>query len=264
MSALRGRDRDGAPQGRRSRVPWGVAAGLLAGPARHGPVHGHPQGSRGRARSSGCSAPRRSSPREPPTGRRSWTCSAQAVTDRRRDPVRVPHRLGLRSRVRRPHRPRPAGEPDAASDDRGRQVDRDRASGRSASPPGCSPSAWRSARWSACRAGRPRTPSATSRRSPLAAILTIGLQTWAAFFAGVGRGFIAPLAWTVARSWRRRCSPSSAGGRGSRGRCRPSWPVPAAIEVEPVAPAAVAVVLLTVVGGLAATIAWWERADQTG
>jgi hypothetical protein len=45
-----------------------------------------------------------------------------------------------------------------------------------------------------------------------AAILTIALQGATAFFASVGRGYIAPLAWAV----------------------------------------------------LGATIAWWERADQTG
>ena len=48
------------------------------------------------------------------------------------------------------------------------------------------------------------------------------------------------------------------------------WSVPAILagaggtEVEPVSLAAVGLVVLVVVGGLAATIAWWERADQTG
>ena len=32
----------------------------------------------------------------------------------------------------------------------------------------------------------------------LAAVLTVALLGWAAFFASVGRGYIAPLAWTVA------------------------------------------------------------------
>ena len=39
---------------------------------------------------------------------------------------------------------------------------------------------------------------ATVAAIALAAVLTIALQGWAAFFASVGRGYIAPLAWTVA------------------------------------------------------------------
>ncbi len=46
--------------------------------------------------------------------------------------------------------------------------------------------------WSAADAG------STVAAIALAAVLTIALQTGAAFFAGVGRGYIAPLAWTVA------------------------------------------------------------------
>ena len=98
----------------------------------------------------------------------------------------------------------------------------------------------------------------------LAAALTIGLLTWVAFFAGVGRGFIAPLAWAVATiaaaqvlavlgwgSWFPFSVPAIVAGAGGA-------------QVEPVTPAAVGMVLLVAVGGLAATIAWWERADQTG
>jgi ABC-2 type transport system permease protein len=98
----------------------------------------------------------------------------------------------------------------------------------------------------------------------LAAVLTIGLLTWVAFFAGVGRGFIAPLAWAVATiaasqvlavlgwgAWFPFSVPAILAGAGGA-------------QVEPVAPAAVGLVLIVVVGGLAATIAWWERADQTG
>ena len=98
----------------------------------------------------------------------------------------------------------------------------------------------------------------------LAAALTIGLQTWAAFFAGVGRGYIAPLAWTVAMialaqiltvlgwgpwfPWSVQALTAGAGGTA----------------VEPVTPASVAVVVLVSAAGLAVTIAWWDRADQTG
>ena len=97
-----------------------------------------------------------------------------------------------------------------------------------------------------------------------AAILTIGLQTAAALFAGVGRGYIAPLAWTVAMvavsqiltvlgwgSWFPWSVPAILAGAGGT-------------EVEPVSPGAIVVVGLVALGGLAATIAWWERADQTG
>ena len=62
----------------------------------------------------------------------------------------------------------------------------------------------------------------------VAATLTIGLQTWAAFFAGLGRGFIAPLAWTVGAIVAAQVLAVLGWGRGSRGRCRPSWPAPAA------------------------------------
>ena len=98
----------------------------------------------------------------------------------------------------------------------------------------------------------------------LAAVLTIGLQTWAAFFAGLGRGFIAPLAWTVAMIVAAQVLAVLGWGAWF------PWSVPAILagaggtEVEPVSLAAVGLVVLVVVGGLAATIAWWERADQTG
>jgi ABC-2 type transport system permease protein len=98
----------------------------------------------------------------------------------------------------------------------------------------------------------------------LAAILTIGLQTGAAFLAGVGRGYIAPLAWTVAMivlaqiltvlgwgSWFPWAVPAILAGAGGT-------------QVEPVTPGALAIVVVVVLSGLAATIAWWERADQTG
>ena len=48
------------------------------------------------------------------------------------------------------------------------------------------------------------------------------------------------------------------------------WSVPAILagaggaQVEPVTAGAVAVVALVTFAGLGATVAWWERADQTG
>jgi ABC-2 type transport system permease protein len=98
----------------------------------------------------------------------------------------------------------------------------------------------------------------------LAAALTICLQTGAAFVAGVGRGYIAPLAWAVAM-----IAASQILAVLGWGAWFP-WSVPALVAgaggtaVEPVTPAGVALVLAVSLVGLVATIAWWERADQTG
>lgn len=98
----------------------------------------------------------------------------------------------------------------------------------------------------------------------LAAALTIGLQSGAAFFAGAGRGYIAPLAWTVAMIALSQILTVLGWGSWF------PWSVPALLvgaggqDVEPVTPAGVALVLLVAAAGWAATIAWWERADQTG
>jgi len=98
----------------------------------------------------------------------------------------------------------------------------------------------------------------------VAAILTIGLQTWAAFFAGVGRGYIAPLAWTIAMIVLAQILTVLGWGSWF------PWSVPAILagaggaQVEPVTAGAVVVVALVAFAGLAATVAWWERADQTG
>ena len=48
------------------------------------------------------------------------------------------------------------------------------------------------------------------------------------------------------------------------------WSVPAIVAgaggaaVDPVSPAAVALVLVVALSGLVATMRWWERADHTG
>jgi hypothetical protein len=36
------------------------------------------------------------------------------------------------------------------------------------------------------------------------------------------------------------------------------------VAVEPVGPGGIALVVLAAVVGIVATVAWWERADQTG
>jgi len=98
----------------------------------------------------------------------------------------------------------------------------------------------------------------------LGALLTIALQTTTAFFAGVGRGYIAPLAWAVAMM-----AVSQVLAVLGWGSWFP-WSVPAILAgaggaaVEPVSPGGVVLGLVVAVIGLAATIAWWERADQPG
>ena len=98
----------------------------------------------------------------------------------------------------------------------------------------------------------------------VAAILTIGLQTGAAFFAGVGRGYIAPLAWTVAMIALSQILAVLGWGSWF------PWSVPAILAgaggtaVEPVTASGMVIVAVAIVAGLAGTIAWWERADQTG
>jgi ABC-2 type transport system permease protein len=112
--------------------------------------------------------------------------------------------------------------------------------------------------WSAAKAAEAISAIA------LAAILTIALQGGTAFFAGVGRGYIAPLAWAVAT-----IAASQILAVLGWGAWFP-WSVPAIVAgaggaaVEPVGPGGVAMVVLAAIVGLAATVAWWERADQTG
>jgi ABC-2 type transport system permease protein len=112
--------------------------------------------------------------------------------------------------------------------------------------------------WSASDAG------ATVAAIALAAILTIALQSGAAFFAGVGRGYLAPLAWTVAMIVAAQVLTVLGWGAWF------PWSVPALLagaggsSVEPVTPGGVVLVLIVAAIGLVATIAWWDRADQTG
>ena len=97
----------------------------------------------------------------------------------------------------------------------------------------------------------------------VAMVLTIGLQAWAMFFAGVGRGYIAPLAWAVAM-----VATSQVLAVLGWGSWFP-WSVPAILagaggpQVEPVSITAVVAVVVVGIGGLAASIAWRERADHT-
>jgi ABC-2 type transport system permease protein len=94
--------------------------------------------------------------------------------------------------------------------------------------------------------------------------LTIALQGMTAFFAGVGHGYIAPLAWAVTT-----VAASQVLAVLGWGAWFP-WAVPAilagagGVAVEPVGPGGIAMVILAAVLGIMATITWWDRADQTG
>ena len=98
----------------------------------------------------------------------------------------------------------------------------------------------------------------------LAAVLTVALQSGTALVAGVGRGYIAPLGFAVLTVALAQILAVLGWGAWF------PWSVPAILagaggsEVEPVTIGGVLVVLVTAGIGLAATVAWWERADQTG
>jgi ABC-2 type transport system permease protein len=97
----------------------------------------------------------------------------------------------------------------------------------------------------------------------LAAVLTIGLQTTTAFFAGAGRGYLAPLGWAIVTIIAAQILTVLGWGAWF------PWSVPALLAgaggaaVEPVTAGGVVLALIVVVVGGVVTIGWWERADQT-
>jgi len=100
--------------------------------------------------------------------------------------------------------------------------------------------------------------------SAVAAGMCIALQTTTAFVAGVGRGYIPPLGWTVLVM-------ALAQVLGALGWAAWfPWAVPLLVvgAAGPAGEAAtgvsVAVVVLAALLGLVATVVWWQRADQTG
>ncbi len=101
-------------------------------------------------------------------------------------------------------------------------------------------------------------------RMALGVLLTIALQTTTAFVAGVGRGYIAPLAWAVTMMVAAQFLAVLGWGNWF------PWSVPAILagaggaDVEPVSLGGIVLVVAVALVGLVATIAWWERADQTG
>lgn len=98
----------------------------------------------------------------------------------------------------------------------------------------------------------------------LVALLIIVLQTTTAFFAGAGRGYIAPLAWAVFTIFLAQILSVLGWGAWF------PWAVPALLSgvagpaSEFVTPASFAVVAVASITGFVATLLWWERADQTG
>ena len=98
----------------------------------------------------------------------------------------------------------------------------------------------------------------------LAAALTVALQSGTALIAGVGRGYIAPLGFAVLTVALAQILAVLGWGAWF------PWSVPAILagaggsEVEPVTIGGVVVVLVAAGIGLAGTVAWWERADQSG
>ncbi len=101
-------------------------------------------------------------------------------------------------------------------------------------------------------------------RIVVTALLTIGLESVTAFVAGVGRGYIAALGWAFFTVFLAQVLATL--GQGSWF----PWAVPALVagmtgpEGETAGVASIVAVVVATVIGLAATFAWWERADQTG
>jgi ABC-2 type transport system permease protein len=107
---------------------------------------------------------------------------------------------------------------------------------------------------------------AWSSLGSLAAIaaMTVGLQTTTALVASAGRGYIPPLGWAVLT-----IAAAQILAVLGHGAVFP-WAVPAIVsgaagpDGEVATAVSYVIVAVTVLVGLAATIAWWERADQTG
>jgi ABC-2 type transport system permease protein len=98
----------------------------------------------------------------------------------------------------------------------------------------------------------------------VAALMTIALQSFTAFFAGAGQGYIPGLAWAVFAIFLAQVLAVLGWGAWF------PWSVPAIVsgaggpDAEPVALGGVAIVAVTAMAGLGATLLWWRRADQTG
>ena len=164
VSALRAAVGTEMLKARHSRVPWGVAIGFSIAPLVMGlfmVILKDPE----RARSLGLLGAKA----QLTAGTADWPTFLEHARPggrrRRGDPVRLPHGVGLRARVRRPDRAGPAREPDATADDRPRQGVRDRDLGPRDLGLGPRARARRSGRSSICPAGPRPTPARPWRRS---------------------------------------------------------------------------------------------------
>jgi len=101
-------------------------------------------------------------------------------------------------------------------------------------------------------------------RIALAVAIGVVLQSTTAFVASVGRGYLPPLGWAVATMALAQIL------RALGWAAWFPWAVPALVVAPPDPTAEAAslasfvVVGVTALAGLAASVAWWQRADQTG
>jgi len=97
----------------------------------------------------------------------------------------------------------------------------------------------------------------------LAALLILALQTTTAFFASAGRGYLPPLAWAVLMI--AVAQVLAVLGLGAWFPFAVPALVTGAAGPEGEAPnlASYLLVVAATVAGAAATLAWWDRADQT-
>lgn len=110
--------------------------------------------------------------------------------------------------------------------------------------------------------GLPPVPLATiwqgSLTIAITAVLTIALVTPIAFFASAGHGYLPPLGAVILAIFLAQIIAIAGWGEYF------PWSIPALYSRgSALAPVSYVIVLLTAGAGLAATFAWWERADQT-
>lgn len=104
----------------------------------------------------------------------------------------------------------------------------------------------------------------TAARIGIAVVAGVLLQTTTAFAAGAGRGYLPGLGWVVAMIFVSQILQALGWAAWF------PWAVPMLVvaagdpRVDPPTLASAAVVVVAAVAGLAASIVWWQRADQTG
>lgn len=97
-------------------------------------------------------------------------------------------------------------------------------------------------------------------RFTVGGLLTLALAPWVAFFAGVGRGYLLPVAWTMTTLVAAQLAAVLGWGAWM------PWAIPALIALAPpdlpVGPEGVFLVLGSGLAGGAATALFWQRADH--